>query len=180
MLRLRSKWPFTRLVSYSFPTDASPTVVDPFVTATNITAGAGINTFEPANNPIPLYNTTPVLRITPVAAGTSAAAAVANNVYFQFTVSAVSGVFIPISLTFNTAKGGTSSPRGYVVRSDYDSYAADLATTDLTTVRPTWTAVAIPLIMDAVASIAFRIYTYTPTTGASIEYDDIVLCGRPL
>jgi hypothetical protein len=174
------KIPFRRFAAWRFPTNATPDEVDSFVTSTDVVPAAGISLWEPANNPTPEYDTRPVLRTSPVVGTTSAALAVTKNAYFEFTVTAVSGLFLPRLLAFKIGRGGASAPRGYAVRSSFDSYAADLAQADTGTVRPTWTAVGVSLDMTAVASLGFRIYIYAPSASTSQEIDDLTFCGIPV
>jgi hypothetical protein len=175
----RLKIPAARLVGYSFNTDANPTELHPSVTSTTLTPAIGMSLWQPANSPSPLYYTDPVLRVSPDNGITTAALAVANDAYFEFTVTAVSGQFIPLMIAFVAARGGGGT-RGVVVRSDDDGYTADLLSTNLSTQRPTWSVFQIVLSYAAKSSLAFRIYVYTGSSSNSIEFDDIVLYGRPI
>src|SRR5215207_4308734 len=100
----------------------TPTAQSPNVTAGTITNGAGI-TLDLTNsqaNPLP---TAPWLRVV-VPSSTTPAAAVTNNAYFQFSLSANAGFFLNMaSLMFDIARGGAGTPRGYEVRTSIDNYA---------------------------------------------------------
>src|SRR4051794_19328191 len=88
----------------------------------------------------------PFLRIDPQGHATSQALSVANGVYFHFNLKSASGFVInATNLAFNVARGGASTPRGYVVRSSADNFATDLSAADVGTARPAYTAVSVPL-----------------------------------
>lgn len=150
------------------------------LTATDISdpAGAvGIEISSAATTPA----NAPFLRLDPQAAVASAAAAVAANKYFQFAVSSDASSLINLtSLTFNAERGGAGTPRGYAVRSSADGFAANLASADLLTARPTYTPVSVDLSAAAfqnLSTITFRIYSYAPAAGSSVDYDDITVNG---
>lgn len=114
---------------------------------------------------------------------TSAADAVTGNEYFEFTVSPGVGSELDLaSLTFNVARGGGSTPRGYVVRSSADGYSTDLSTADVATVRPAYTAVNVSLadaaFQNLITPLGFRFYIYAPGAGSSVDFDDITLNGE--
>jgi hypothetical protein len=81
------------------------------------------------------------------------------------------------------ARGGAGTPRGYAVRSNADSFATNLSTADVQTVRPTYTPISIDLTGAAfqnLSSLTFRVYSYSPAAGSSLDYDNIVVNGNPL
>ena len=123
----------------------------------------------------------PFLRTDPQAAVASAAAAVTANKYFQFTLNANTGyIFTATNLSFNGARGGAGTPRGYAVRSSADGFAANLSSADFATARPTYTAVSIPLVGAAFANtntLTFRVYIYAPGSGSSVDFDDFIISG---
>ena len=127
------------------------------------------------------YSSDPEIRVLPASGATASSTAVSTNSYFSFSVTPTNLEMDLTSLTFNTARGGSSTPRGYVVRSSIDNYASNIATANINTVRPTWTAVSIDLsgasFQNLTSAITFRIYSYTPGTSLSIEYDDITVNG---
>lgn len=85
------------------------------------------------------------------------------------------------NLTFNAARGGGATPRGYDIRSSVDNFASSLATEDLPTQRPNWTRVDVDLSATAfdnlTSEVEFRFYVYAPETTNSLEFDDITLNG---
>lgn len=179
------------LTSYEFGTPGSETTAEtgagysPTTTAPNLTASpvsdaagaVGIEISSAATTPAGA----PFLRLDPQGNAATAAAAVTNNKYFQFVVTANSGFFLNLtSLTFNAARGGAGTPRGYAVRSSADAFATDLITASLDTVRPTYTAVNLPFTgptYENLPAITFRIYSFSPGAGQSVDYDDIVVNG---
>ena len=114
---------------------------------------------------------------------TTAAAAVSNNQWFQFTVGANAGYIMDLSsLTFDAARGGSSTPRGWVLRSSIDAFAANIATATIPTTQPTLTPFSVslsaPSYQSLVAPVTFRIYGYAPaTTGAGNFFDNLTLNG---
>jgi fibronectin-binding autotransporter adhesin len=174
-----------QLTTYTFGPDGSnpgvltPTTVAPNVTATNITADPGLvlDLTSPATQP----STTPYLRTTFTTVSTTEAAAFNNNADFKFTVNAAAGYFLNLtSLVFDAMRGGASTPRGYAVRSSVDNYATVLSTGDLPTVRPTFTNINVNLSgasFQNLSTITFKVYSYSPATGSSVDYDSFVLNG---
>ena len=141
--------------------------------AANVTPNlAGTNTFG--------YGTGYVYQLTVNSATVNnAAAAVAQNTYFQFTVAPTTGYSLSLTnLSFLAGRGGGATPRGYVVRSSADGFAANLGTGTVDTARPIASTYNVALALTGLTSATtFRIYTYTPSSGQSIEYDNITLSG---
>ena len=110
---------------------------------------------------------------------TNAAGAVAQNTFFQFTVTPTAGYALTLTnLSFQAGRGGSGTPRGYVVRSSVDNFANNLGTADVTTARPTFSTYNVGLSFTGITSATtFRIYTYAPTSTQSVEYDNITLSG---
>jgi hypothetical protein len=109
-------------------------------------------------------------------------AATTHDVYFGFTVTpGIEASMDLTSLTFNTSRGGGSTPRGFVVRSSADNFASNLASLDVPTQRPTFTPVTVelsgPQFQNVFGPLTFRIYAYSPASGSTIEFDDITLNG---
>ena len=124
----------------------------------------------------------PVFQINPPINTTNAAEAVANGTYFSFTVTPDALMTIDLtSLTFNAARGGASEPRGFAVRSSVDSFASDLLTADVPTIRPGFTDFSVDLtgaeFDNLTTATEFRIYIFSPLSGNSIEFDDLALNG---
>lgn len=173
------------IVSFDFgPTLAAATTTatttDPNVTSTAITNG-GTGNFTTT---LPDYGQ-PVLQVNPPNNDTNdAAEAIANNSFFSFTVTPDSGFLLDLTrLDLSAARGGASTARGFEVRSSLDGFSTSLGgDPTIDTVRTTLTDYSIDLTapaFDAVAGpIEFRVYTFSPVAGNSVEYDDISLLGE--
>lgn len=115
---------------------------------------------------------------------TSAALAITNNSFFQFTVTPNAGNFLNLgNLSFEAAKGGASAPRGYDLRSSLDSYATSISSAEITTVAtvgsPVFQNFSIPLsgpsYLNISSPVTFRLYGYTPTVSATLTWNSITL-----
>ena len=178
------------VVQYTFPAPATTsqtgtqyaaTTLDPNVTADNVTVPATPPTIE-ISNATPLPTNAPFLRFVPGATSTTTSEAIAGARYFQFAVYPKAGFeFALTSLTFNVARGGTTTPRGYLIQSSQDLYTSTLATADVNTQRPTYTAVTVdlsgPKFQNWTGSLTFRFYAYAPADLLSVDFDDITLNG---
>jgi len=128
------------------------------------------------------YITDPVYQGFPASGATAQSTAVTNNSYFSFAVTVSSGKKMSLtSLTFKAARGGTSTPRGWGLRSSIDSYGNDIATSTIATVRTTWTDYSVDLsgapFQNLTGTTTFRFYVWTTSTTGSIECDEIILNG---
>jgi hypothetical protein len=126
------------------------------------------------------YPGQPQLRFGPPSGTTDPAAAVANNVFFSFTVTAPANGTIDFNeLRFLAARGGTSAPRGLVIRSSQDNFTANLFNQDITALRPTMAPVNVNLngltAISNGATTTFRVFVYSPAFSNTIEVDDLVL-----
>src|SRR5215207_5671587 len=174
------------LSAYTFGPDGTapailtPTTVFPNVTATPITAGSGVTLYL-ASDQATIPASSPWLRILFTQNTTTAPAAISNNAYFEFSLIANGGFLLDLaSIAFDGMRGGAGTPRGYDVRASVDNFATTLGTADFNTVRPTFTDVSINLAAPAyqdLTNITFRIYSYSPGTGSSVEYDNIIVNG---
>lgn len=167
------------LLAYNVTSDFAPST-----TASNITGGTLTNNLLTSFvSDVGLgYATEPVLVPMPTSGATNASTAISTDSYFYLSISPTSGNSLSLTtLTFNIARGGVATPRGYDVRSSADNYATTLGTADVATQRPTWTSVSIDLsgasFQNVTSTITFRIYLYAPTTTNTLDIDDIVLNG---
>jgi len=158
----------------------NPTVVAVHASATAITDptnSVGLEISSAATTP----PNAPFLRLDPQGNSPDLATALTNNKYYQFTLSAENGFQLDLSsLTFDVERGGAGTPRGYAVRSDADGFSSNLSTADVTTARPAYTPISISLAAAAFqdrSSITFRVYSYAPAAGNSLDYDNIVVNG---
>ena len=173
------------LAQYTFgPDGTTPGVLTPTLTganlsATSITADPGmvLDLTNPATQP----PSTPYLRTTFTTVSPTPDAAILNEADFKFTLTANAGFLLDLSsLTFDVMRGGGSTPRGYDVRSSVDNFAATLRTEDVQTVRPVFTPISIDLSgapFQDLSTITFKIFGYSPGTGSSLDYDNIVVNG---
>lgn len=180
------------IVQFTFPTahgagvetgpGFSATTLAANVTATPVADTSG-NVIIGTENPTPNYSTQPVLRVDPAGNSSSAAQAVTNNKYFSFTITPDLGYELDLSsLQFKAARGGSSTPRGWVVRTSADGFAANLGSSDIATQRATWTDYTVPLggaqFQDVTVPLTFRFYVYSPAAGQTIEFDNITVNGE--
>lgn len=163
---------------------AGPQTQDPVLTASggNLTGGSGLTQFS--FTATDTYASAPVLHLNPATGATTLATGLSTNSFFTFSLTVGSSVvdFDLTSLTFDAARGGTGTPRGYGVLATTPTTTDESIkeATDLTTVRPTFTNQVIPLSgfsslqnLTAGQTVTFKIPIYTPGTGSSIEFDNI-------
>jgi len=167
------------LLQYNATTDLAPSTTASGVSGATLTNNL-LTSFIRGN--AGGYSSEPVVGAAPASGSTTSATAVSTDSYFNFTITPASGKKISLTtLTFNVSRGGASTPRGYVVRSSADSYAANLATADVATQRFTFTAVSVDLsgssFQNSTSSISFRIYVYAPSTVNFLDIDDIIVNG---
>jgi hypothetical protein len=158
-----------------------------------LTKGAGLSLFDTNGNPTSAsgsYGSAPVLQVNFNAAQTSLSAALAASAWFTFTLTVGSAVgdLDLTALTFNVAKGGTSTPRGYAVyvTTPTTSFAPVQSATDVTATRPDWgslqtinlSATAGLQNLTAGQVVTFCVPVYSPATGSSLEFDDITVRGN--
>jgi hypothetical protein len=162
-------------------------IVDPSATALDISLSDSLpDTTEswielfPGGLTDPVYGT-PVLRVPPGSQSRNPYEAIANNRYFEFTVFANGGLLHLESLTFDAARGGAATPRGWILLSlNAAGVASFVDTQDAFTQRPSFYNYAVDLSGSSyqnLSQITFRIYTYTPSSGQSLEYDNITIYG---
>ncbi len=152
----------------------APTVTAAHIDATALNATGSAASLEPgATFPNSVFLRQNIVSPT-------AADAVLNNQYFQFAVSPDAGYRMDIhGLSFDATRGGQSTPRGWVLRSSLDGFAADLATDDLSTQLPTLESFDIDLtgFEDIETEVTFRLYGYAPSTAVGAFYDNLVVAG---
>ena len=170
-----------QLVRYEFPGSVfSPTVTNGGVTASNINGTGSQASVDPgATLPNSVF-----LNVNPSgqSVADTAAAAVAGNRFLEFSLTAASGFALNLtSLTFDAANGGTSTPRGYVLRSSVDGFSSDISSALTTTVNPNLSSFDVTLggpdFVGLTGTTSFRLYGFTPATGAGIFFDNIRVRG---
>jgi len=174
------------LLQYTFPANSTsetgttydPTTVDPGVTGTAITDGGGlVLTVET------LTYTTPVIRLSDISLTAAPPdGATASTEFFSFTLTPKAGIDVDLTdLSLDAARGGASTPRGYTVRTSADNFASNLFTHNITTERPTLDPRVIPLstaaFQNLTTPVTFRVYLHSPSTGSTIEFDNITVNG---
>ena len=175
---LSAPTPSDLLLQYNFTTTAAPTTTTSGVIGGSVTnqslTSLGIESLG--------YAADPILVAAPTSGATSAAAAITNDSYLYFTITPITGKSLSLStLTFNIARGGAATPRGYDVRSSADSYAATLGTAAVSSQRTTFTPVSIDLsgaaFQNLTTATTFRIYLYSPATTNTLDLDAITVNG---
>jgi hypothetical protein len=158
------------------------TVSDPGVLASDVSLSDSIPDSHECYIEVtdPPYDTR-VLRLEPGPDSSSADQAVENDKYFQFTVMAAPDSFLDlVSLTFEAARGGADMPRGWVLRSSVDNFASNIDTQFVETQRPELTLFTIDLSdgqFQGLSAVTFRIYTFVPFDGQSVDYRNVTLNG---
>jgi hypothetical protein len=113
---------------------------------------------------------------------TTAADAVDNNQYLQFTATPNTGYAMNLSnLTFDAAESSSSGPSGWVLRSSLDGFASNIATSQVTT--PTLSEFTVGLSGAAFQNVpeaTFRLYVYSPGTDTGVFFDNLTLNGTTM
>ena len=165
------------LVRYEAPGGSfAPTTLAQHISATALTdtgSAADLQTGVTLANSVFLQNN--VL-------ATTAAQAVANNQYFEFALGPDAGFQMDLlGVHFEVGRGGSSVPRGWVLRSSLDGFASDIASAEIPTIQPTLTSFDIglagPLFEDLQSEVTFRLYDYAPSTGVGAFYDNLMVTG---
>ncbi len=171
------------IAQYSFTaTNLDVTLAHPNITAGSISNGGALS--QCLVNASLAYSTTPVLQVNPSAtsASTNVSASFASNNFFQFTITVDPGLTLSLSnLSFNVARGGSSSTRYTGVQTDLTG-ATNLMEFSIAAVRPTWLVTnldlsAMPQLQNISGSVTFLFAVATPSSGNSLEFDDITLTG---
>jgi autotransporter-associated beta strand protein len=176
------------LVQYQMGT-TNAQIQDPGNTmaAGGFTPGIGIATYFPNAFVSPAYVGAPTLQIS--GTGTDLATAFANQAWITFDLTVGTNVtdLDLTSISFNGARGGGATPRGYGL------YVTTPTTTDelvgpsyaFVTARPTWDPQNINLTgfaslqnLTAGQVISFKLVVFMPVTGNSVEIDDITVRGN--
>ncbi|MEO0017642.1 MAG: hypothetical protein RLZZ522_925 [Verrucomicrobiota bacterium] len=174
--RAAGSLPTTTLVTYDAPVgnEFAVTTTLAGLSASPLLAGNSAATLEPG-----VAVPSSVFLMT-AAASPTAAAAVANQQYFQFTVTPQPGMTVTFdALAFRAAKGGSAGPRGWALTTSLDGFAAIQATATIATTAPTFTDFQVLLPGGAPIDTAtvFRLYGFAPVAGNGIFFDSISLSG---
>ena len=152
------------------------------VTASNISVSDSIppSHEDYIEDPGSLYGF-PILRFEPGNNSITPVEAVQKDKYFAFTVAAKAGFKMNLSnLTFDAARGGNGTPRGWVVLSSVDGFTNPIDSQDVPTVRNQLTSFTVDLSdakYQGLTTVTIRIYAYAPDTGLSVEFSNVTLNG---
>jgi len=160
------------------------TLVGASALTTNGTALVGATWIT--NNAVGPYNTTPVLGVSSFAIDYTTATN--TGAWFMFTLTNKTATALALTnMSFNVAKGGSSTGRGYGVLVTTPTTVDEevRGSTEVPTVRPNWTAQTIDLSgfasLQNIAigqTVTFKIAIYTPASTSSLEFDDITVSGN--
>ena len=150
-----------------------------------LTPGGGLNYFAIDFNQ---YASSPALIANFTAVTPDVATAMSNDSAISFELTVGTNVTdLDLSrLSFNGARGGSSTPRGYAVYVSTPTSTNQLirAATNINTVRPDWDPQFLNLSgvsslqhLSAGQVVRFVIPIYSPATGNSIEMDDLAVRG---
>lgn len=164
-----------------------PQIQDAAKTAagSDLTPGAGLNYFSAEFSG---YTTSPALIANFVTTNSDVATARSNDSVITFTLTVGTNVtdLDLSSLTFNAARGGSSTPRGYAVYVTTPTTTNQLVQSAVTvnTVRTNWSPQSVNLSglsslqnLTAGKVIRFALPIYSPSPGSSLEMDDLTVRG---
>ncbi|HYE18275.1 MAG TPA: PEP-CTERM sorting domain-containing protein [Tepidisphaeraceae bacterium] len=129
------------------------------------------------------YPTAPVLQANPGGtASNSVSTAYTNNNFFQFTLTPAAGTGLDLtSIAFDVGKGGSANTRATGLRTSLTG-TSNLLDVNVTAVRPNFEnrsvdLSAIPELQNLTPGtpVTFMIAVATPSTGNSMEFDNIVV-----
>jgi hypothetical protein len=113
--------------------------------------------------------------------GASLPTAKANNQYFEFALTPAAGNRVTLTeMSFDAARGGASSPRGWGVYSNIDGFSQLFGTAEIPTVQPSFSSFSVDLsaLPEFDEELILRIYAYGPEVpGNGIFFDNIVVVG---
>ena len=169
------------LVQFPLTNNGNPSYVDPIVGSYNFAANPAIQYFEYGSE-VTGYGE--VLQVAAADGATDPASAFSTNSYFFLTLTASPGNTLNLTqLSFDVAAGGpTAFTSGFFIRSDVDSFAADIYAEGLPTGAPPPPTQRIidlsALQFQNLASITLRFYVYTPVPGNdSVDWRTLVVSG---
>ena len=153
----------------------------PAISGATITSGSGLSVFDVSTDSwsgsVELLNTSPNGNID----NASAADAIANNWYFDITLTPASSMDLD-AITLDWSRGGSSGTRGWFVRSSLDGYASDLYSNETPDGTPTGLNHAsfdLTGFTNLTTATTFRFYIYTPSTVRYMDFQDITFEGEP-
>lgn len=167
------------LVSYEAPAGDEFASGSPYdgISASRLLAGDSKATLEPG---VALPSS---VFLSTTTASPTAADAVANRQYLQFSLTPRAGdAFRLGTLEFLAAKGGGSGPRGWAVTTSLDNFASILAASAIDTLQPElgFFQIALPDTSVLRDATVFRIHAYAPAAGNGIYLDSIRVTATPV
>jgi len=139
---------------------------------------AGVNTGS--GTPAPAYAWKPP-------GTTTKAATIASNVYWSFDIDPDTGYAMDLeSITFDLSVANGARPMSYVLRSSLDSFASDIAGTEVVDLGAqgfTLTTLNLPSASfdNLTDAVEFRLYTWSTagsgSSGSAWQFDNITLNG---
>lgn len=106
-------------------------------------------------------------------ASTTLTSAVTNNRYFSITLTG-SGQTIT-RIQFKACRGGSSTNRGFALRSSADSFAANITNaTNIPDVYPIFTDYDLTVSIALSGTVEFRFYISAPNTTSVVRWNDII------
>lgn len=166
------------LVTYTFDSDFSATDNTAFVSGGDVTE-VNLGTYVTASWG---YATDNVMQVgIPNGSVNDLSTAVAQNSAFSITLSATDTYTID-SISLDVGRGGGSLDRGFTVRSSLTGTTDLLRDDTVDTQRPTFTDYNVDLTGNTAfenisTDVTFTFYVYTPSTGNTLEFDNITFSG---
>ncbi len=170
------KYPFDNNSDGATPAGFAYSTFDSGVLASSTVAkGAGLGTFavgtDSWSGSVQVLKTGPGVSIT----GATAAEAIANNWYFEITLDPTASMDVR-SIEADWSRGGTTSVRGWFVRSSLDNYVSDLYANE----TPVGTATGLQHVGFDITgftglstAVSYRFYVYTETTGRFMDFQNV-------
>lgn len=171
------------LATYNFNGNVNPTNNEPTwqtVTAFTTSFGISLATNNQDYGPSGIQQS---WGPTPLSGAVNAATALSNNSFVQFTITPLSGGILNLDeISFDGARGGSSTPRGFGLASSVDSFATVIGSHDMATARAggllTYSFdLSAPAFQGITTPITFRVLVYAPGTGNSVEMNSLSVLG---
>lgn len=165
--------PPLKLVEYNFNDSTfNPSIVHAGVTASPIT-GNNLDLLTILEG----FYTSPVLRT--IAVSQSVEESYLIGRYFSLTLSGISRT---TKIEFQAARGGSSTNRGFGLKTSYNSFQSPLIEAEnVETIRPIWSPYSVNANLSNLGNIELRFYIATTSSGSgnnSIEFDNIIIYGN--
>lgn len=113
--------------------------------------------------------------------GASLPSAMANDQYFELALAPHAGNRVTLAgLSFDAARGGSSSPRGWGVYSSLDGFSQLLGSDEIPTVQPSFTGFSVDLsaLPEFDEEVILRMYAYGPeAAGSGVLFDNLAISG---